>query len=252
MKRALGLFSLALGLLAFLSVQLGYAQYAARPWSAPPPENVLIILDASDSMNESMNGRPKFQQAKEVVLSTVRALPPQMNVGLRVYGHRIGRGPQFYISGPFSSYMTGGNACRQTQLLVPISPGSRPMIASQLMGIQAVGKTPITYTLQEALNHDFWGLPGKKTIILVSDGRETCSYNPCDFALDMVRAGVDIKVHTIGFGTHDRVADDQLKCVALSTKGRFYSANTAAELAKSLEDSTRVETSVQAKISPGP
>jgi hypothetical protein len=68
----------------------------------------------------------------------------------------------------------------------------------------------------------------------------------------MVRSGVDIKINTVGFGTHDKYADNQLRCVALSTKGKFYSTNTVAELERSLQDTMQVETNVQAKIYPGP
>lgn len=240
----------------------GYAQFRGHAQTSSAglhadrnaPENVLFILDASDSMNESMNGVPKIQSAKDVILKTIQTMPPNVNVGLRVYGHRLGRSRMggFRIQGPFGSYQAGGSEmCRQTQLLAPLETNNRARIAGQLLEVQAVGKTPITYSLHEAVNNDFVNRPGKKTIILVSDGRETCSYNPCDLALDMVRSGIDIKINTIGFGTHDRVADNQLKCVALSTKGKFYSANTAAELAKSLHDSAQVQTSVQAKIFPG-
>lgn len=215
------------------------------------PQTVLFILDASDSMNERIGRQTKIQAAKDVILKTIQSMPPHVRVGLRVYGHRLGkRGITFH--GPFGSYMTGGDMCRQTQLLVPPAVNNRASIAGQMLNVQAIGKTPITYSLREAVNNDFYGVPGKKTIILVSDGRETCSHNPCDLVLDMVRHQVDIKINTIGFGTKDRIADDQLKCIALATKGKFYRADTAAELAKSLHDSTQVQTRVQAKIFPGP
>ncbi len=253
-------FSVALSLLATIGLWAGHVNaqlygraeqdQAGLSASRQAPENILIILDASDSMNEEMNGQRKIDIAKNVVLNTVKNLPPHVNVGLRVYGHKRGSGSSFIT--PFGNFSAGADACKQTQLMVPIAANNRASIASELMDIQAVGKTPISFTLQQAINNDLSHLPGKKTIILVSDGRETCAFNPCDVSLNMVRSGVDVKINTIGFGTHDRVADDQLKCVALATKGRFYTADTAAELAKSLQDSAQVQTSVQAKIYSGP
>lgn len=68
----------------------------------------------------------------------------------------------------------------------------------------------------------------------------------------MVRAGVDVKINTVGFVTHDRVADDQLKCIALSTKGKFYNADTVAELERGMQESSQIQTNVQAKIYPQP
>src|SRR4029079_19601305 len=79
------------------------------------PDNIIIILDASESMNDRLStGETKFQAAKRVVLDTVQQMPPNVNVGLRVYGQS--RGPR---GGAFG-FMTGGEICRQTQLLVPL------------------------------------------------------------------------------------------------------------------------------------
>lgn len=257
MKRPL-MTATALILTAACWGTVGYAQFYGQADQSTAglnadqnqQENVVFILDASDSMNEKVGGRLKMDVAKEVVLSTIRNMPSNINVGLRVYGHRLGNGG-FALQGPFGAFTTGGDVCRQTQLLVAPATGNRAQIASKLINVQAVGKTPITYSLKQSILNDFNGLPGKKTIILVSDGRETCSYNPCELALDVVRSGINVKINTVGFGTRDKVADDQLKCIALSTKGKYYNANTAAELAKSLQDSSQVQTSVQAKIYTG-
>lgn len=215
----------------------------------PTTDNVLIILDASDSMNEKINGRSKIQIAKEVILKTIQSMPPNVNVGLRVYGHRLGT-RSVTFTGPFGTIASDNSACRQTELMVPLAMNNRATIASRLLSVEAVGKTPISYTIEQAAAGDFAGRSGKKTIILVSDGRETCAQNPCNLALELVRNRVDVKINTIGFGTNDHVADDQLRCIALATKGKFYSTSTAAELANSLRESTQSYTSVQAQIVP--
>jgi von Willebrand factor type A domain len=233
-------------------ISQGYGQYNnanAQDVRPASPQNVLIILDASDSMNERLGAKTKIQLAKDVVINTIRTLPPNVNVGLRVYGHKLGAGG-YIMHGPLGGYLVGGDACRQSELLVPIQQNNRESIANHILGIQAVGKTPITYSLQQAINHDLASIPGQKTIVLVSDGRETCDGDPCDLAVDMVRSGINVKINTIGLATHDPVADDQLRCIALASKGKFYSADTAAQLAKSFQDSAQVQTSVQAKITP--
>ncbi len=264
-ERATPMKNVILGLImfflltSFFWIAPGYAQYYGRARQnsaslqaqANTPQNILIILDASDSMNDRIDGSSKIQMAKDVVLKTIRSLPPNVNVGLRVYGYRLGSMSGFFF-GPFGGFASDDSACKQSKLMVPLGTNNRAAIASELLSVRAVGKTPITYSLKEAIENDFRGYPGQKTIILISDGRETCSYNPCDLAVDMVRSGVNVKVDTIGFGTHDKVADDQLRCIALSTKGKFYSVNTADELTKSLQDSTRVKTNVQAKIYENP
>ncbi len=200
------------------------------------PENILIILDASYSMKERLpSGETKIAAAKRVILEVLRKIPPEKKVGLRVYGHS---------ANPFSS-------CRDSKLLVPIGGNNRNLIGSSLLGVRPNGNTPITYAIKTAMLNDFNTVTsGKKTIILVSDGMETCDADPCDTAVEMLRRGFDVKIDVVGFGLADFNANRQLKCVALSTFGKFYSANTAAELGKSLENSMDAQTTVQGQIVP--
>ena len=235
--------------------QNGYGPQPQQPNPYMPPAdalsgegslNVMIILDASESMSEVLNGQSKMQMAKQVVYQTLQQLPPNVNVGLRVYGHRIAAKRGF-----MGIIIPSQADCTMTQTLVPIGNNTRQAIANQLTAIQPTGMTLMSYSIQQAVSNDFIGKPGKKTIVLVSDGRETCAANPCDVALAMVRSGVKVTVNTIGLGLNDPVAQDQLKCVALSTKGKFYEANTSAQLAKGLMDSFKSQANVSGRIFTG-
>ncbi len=204
-------------------------------------ENVLIILDASYSMIENLDGDrtrsgedTKMIIAKRTILEVLKNVPSHVNVGLRVYGQERSR--------------RTSKACRATQTLVPIGSNNRHQVANALIKLKPTGMTPISYSLNQAINQDFYNLPGKKSIILVSDGMETCDADPCSVSVDMVRHNVDVRINVVGFGIHDLAATRQLKCVALSTFGKYYSANTAADLAESLKNSLNVQTSVQGQI----
>ncbi|MBY0405774.1 MAG: VWA domain-containing protein [Cyanobacteria bacterium] len=171
--------------------------------------------------------------AKRVILDFIKNLPPSINVGLRIYGQSD------------NSFV----ACRATQLLMPISRNNHLAMASRLLGVRPTGATPITHAIKTAINEDFRGITGKKSIILVSDGMETCDADPCDTAVEMVRAGINVKINVIGLGLNDFNATKQLKCVALSTLGKYYGANTAAELARSLSQHGQdIQTDVQGQI----
>ncbi|MBK8189410.1 MAG: VWA domain-containing protein [Vampirovibrionales bacterium] len=196
-------------------------------------ENVMIILDASYSMTERLaDGESKMMAAKRTLWSLLRQLPPNVNVGLRVYG----------------TSQNSFTACRATQVLAPIAAGNRSAIANQIIPVQPVGVTPITYTLQRSLAEDFVGLSGRKRIILVSDGLENCSADPCQVAVAMARGGVDVKIDVVGFGLQGLEAGNQLRCIALSTFGKYYTANTAAELARSMGEALRINASVEGKV----
>lgn len=198
-------------------------------------ENVLIILDASYSMQESVNGERKIDIAKRAINQVLKQLSPQIWVGLRVYGHKT----NFF----------GFNDCKASELKVAIGPDNQSLIAGELLKIKPVGWTPITYSIQQAIDNDFIHLSGKKRIILVSDGMETCGGSPCEYVLGLVRNHIDFKIDTIGFDIdNDAIAISQLKCTALATKGKFYSANNARDLADSLTKSLNTSKDVQGVI----
>ncbi len=200
------------------------------------PDNVMIILDDSDSMGENIGGSPesKMVAAKRTVLDVLRNISPRTRVGLRVYGNS---------SSPF-------NACHATSVLVPLGENNRNLIASKMIGLKPTGMTPISYTILRSLQEDFQTVNGPRTIILISDGIETCGEDPCHIAVKMQQMGINVKINVVGLGLQDYEATRQLRCVALGTKGQFYSANTAAELANSLNKAMAVETKVQGTILP--
>ncbi len=197
-------------------------------------ENVLIILDSSESMSDKINGETKIAVAKRAVNTVLNDLPKNVSVGLRVYGHKTG--------------FLGFDACSASELKVPIGENTKYQISNEMLKIRPVGMTPIYYSLQQAVNYDFRNLCGKKRIILISDGMETCSNSPCDYAIDLVRNKISIKIDVIGFNLTDPITESQLKCVALSTKGRFYRANDADELSKGLSSSINSSKEVWGKL----
>lgn len=197
-------------------------------------ESVLIILDSSYSMEDEINGERKVDMAKRVINQVLSKLSPGVWVGLRVYGHKTG--------------FLGFNACRASELKVAIGPNNQSLISNELNKIKPVGMTPITYSIEQAIDNDFINLSGKKRIILVSDGMETCDGSPCDYALDLVRKKIDFKIDVVGLDLSDTDAVNQLKCTALSTKGKFYAASNAQELSDSLSKSLNTRTEVQGKI----
>lgn len=202
--------------------------------SSEKAENVLIILDSSYSMNEQIDGRRKIDIAKNVIYKVLRDLSPNVKVGLRVYGDKTG--------------IMGFGGCKSTSLKVPINFKTRENIKESLIKIQPTGMTPITYSLNQAIDNDFNGLNGPKRIILISDGMETCGGNPCDYAVKLFKGKTGIKIDVIGFNLSEIAAVSQLKCVALTTKGRFYNAKDENDLADSLIDSLNILKEVQGKV----
>jgi len=199
-------------------------------------ENVLIILDCSYSMDDEVRGKRKIDIARDVINDVLGQLPKNMNMGFRVYGHTDGG-------------FLGFDGCKSTELLVPIGYKTQNAISAQLKNLDAVGWTPICYSLDQAIKNDFTGINGLKRIILVSDGMDTCGGSPCDFAVNLMKRRTDVTIDVIGFDiSSEPSAISQLKCVALATHGKFYTANNAAEFTKSLRNSLNVQKEVEGKI----
>ena len=108
--------------------------------------------------------------------------------------------------------------------------------------------TPITYSLKQAVKNDFLGFTGKKHIILLTDGGENCDESPCKYVMELVQIRKDVTIDVIAFNIDDEDDLAQLECTSMVTSGKFYNAQTAAELARSLNNSISGLKEVEAKI----
>lgn len=235
--------NLVLLLCFFISLSVSAAEYGVySPDKYSLKQNgeemTLFILDFSSSMDEYLENDTKF----DLMLSTMKKILPTINpnsmVGLRVYGHKMG--------------FTPFDACRASSLIVPIQRGNGYNIHYNLTQLKPKGMTPITYSLKQAVKNDFIGFSGKKHIILLTDGGENCDESPCKFAMELIKVRKDIVIDVIAFNIDNPDDIAQLQCTSLVTSGKFYSANTAAELANSLTNSLNVHKEVEAKILPDP
>jgi Ca-activated chloride channel homolog len=197
-------------------------------------EKILFILDFSNSMSEEIEGESKVASMLKTMSEILPTIDSKTWVGLRVYGHRMG----------FTQY----DACKASSLLVPISPASTAQIEAKLAKTHPRGMTPITYSLKKAVDSDFIGFTGTKHIILLTDGGENCDESPCLWAMELIKTRKDVKIDVIAFNISDKDDLDQLQCTALVTAGKFHSAHTSAELARSLQNSINRKKQVDAKI----
>ncbi len=197
------------------------------------PVNILILVDASYSMKENLGGgEPKMTSAKRVLESAIARIPPDVNLGLRVFG-------QGFTSSPDID-------CQQSALLVPMGQGNRRSIIEQTRQLRPFGMTPLTFALMQA-ERDLSVVRGPKTIILISDGAETCGGDPCGYIARLRAVGINIKVDIVGLGLRrERDARAQLNCIAERSGGKYYDANTAAELVDSI--STMVSNAISGRV----
>jgi len=199
------LFALLLCLLPTLPATL-HAQAAPR---------TILVLDGSGSMWGQIDGVNKIVIAREVMGDLLDTLPDDLELGLMSYGHRR------------------KGDCSDIEML--IEPGvDRAAIAAAVNAINPKGKTPLSAAVIQAAQALRY-TEEAATVILVSDGIETCELDPCAVGRELEETGVGFTAHVIGFDVAEPEALAQLQCLAEETGGSFRPASNAEELAEALE-----------------
>ena len=189
----------------------GLAVSAAPPAQADESTQVLLLLDVSGSMNEKISsGGTKFAAAKRALRDVADALPAGTQVGLRVYGSEIAEPKD-----------ENPKACTDTELVLPIGPLNKAKMNDAVDSFTAKGETPIAYSLQQSVK-DFRG-DGKRVLVLISDGEETCVKDPCPTAKKLAKSGVDLQFNAIGLDVGAK-ARQQLQCITKAGDGNYYDA----------------------------
>ena len=197
----------------FLTVNSNHArgQTAADPSRA----STILVFDVSNSMWGQIDGRAKIEIAREVIGDLLYDWDPEVDLGLVAYGHRR------------------AGDCRDIQEVIPVGPVDPASFSDIVNSLVPRGKTPLTDAVREAaeiLNYR----DSRATVILVSDGIESCRADPCALARELERGGIDFTAHVIGFDV-GRIKDQrQLSCLADDTGGQYLTADSAGELLSAL------------------
>ncbi|AKI01805.1 von Willebrand factor type A domain [Hoeflea sp. IMCC20628] len=178
--------------------------------SANAAEDVVIVYDASGSMWGQIDGTSKIEIARDVMADLVSEWDTGTNLGLVAYGHR------------------SQGDCRDIQTLIAPGPLDKSKFIDTVNSIRPVGKTPISAAVQHAADLlSFRDNPA--TVVLISDGVETCNADPCALSAQLTKKGVKFTAHVVGFDLKDE-ENASLSCIAENTGGVFVTANNAAEL----------------------
>lgn len=176
--------------------------------------NVLFVLDCSGSMWGRVEGKPKIVIAKNLLKELVSTLPSHLNMGLMAYGH------------------SRKGDCSDIAMVSDMD-GAGEKLNAALSHLVPRGKTPIAGALEKGVeilsSHEN---PG--TVILISDGMETCGGTPCELVNTFREKGIALTVHVIGFQVAGE-AENQLKCIARAGNGGYFSATNTMELRNSLD-----------------
>lgn len=197
------------------------AAFTSLPESISASE-ILVVVDSSGSMQETtLEGIRRIDAAKTALLQLSDTLQGH-DVGMLLFGHR--------------RTTNDPDVCQDIELRLPIGHFDEAEYKLTVAALQPRGATPIAESLLRAKDV----LSGRardtqKSIILVTDGNETCGGDPVAIARDLREAGFNVKVHVVGFGV-DQTLALQLRAIADAGGGEFIAARNAEELTRVLPE----------------
>lgn len=198
---------------------------------ASAASRIEYILDVSGSMNAQAGGESRMAAAKKSIAAALQGIPDGTIVALRLYGHRT---PPADKAG----------SCKDTELVIPFGPINKDGFLAIVNATNPLGQTPIAYSLEQAANDFVAGADEAQTIILVSDGEESCGGDPVATAKALLAKGFKLKINVIGLDV-DANTKNQLAAIATATGGQYFDARDAASLTSSLQQLTQASLVIQ-------
>lgn len=193
---------------------LSFTAFSATAQAEDAP-GVYIIYDSSNSMWGALpDGSRKYEAARAAMNELASQEFNGAEVALRMYGHRR------------------KDDCSDSELVIGFSNPAQSQAAmiDAMSAVRPTGRTPIDLSLRQALA-DFG--PRSGTIILISDGIESCDADPCALVRAWRNKDVKIDVHVVGLGLtgKERAA---MQCISDAAGTPYRDAFSASELADTL------------------
>jgi Ca-activated chloride channel family protein len=146
-------------------------------------------------------------------------LPDDLNVGLRVYGHR------------YSS--KSAETCKDSQLVVPIAKLDRERILKVASQLRPRGETPLIHSVRQTIGD--LRAAGGGSVILITDGEESCKGDAKAAAAELKASGLNVTLNIVGFTLTGEAVEAELAGLAGSTGGRYYGAQDGAQLSRAVK-----------------
>lgn len=196
-----------------LGAGIAAAQDASAPAESPDRPAVVIVLDGSKSMADTLGETSKLDMAR---MALGEAFPNQVDRlawGLVAFGHRK------------------ESNCADSEILAKPGELQAGNYAKLLGSITAKGQAPVAAAISDAAS-----LAGDKPldVVLIADGSDTCDADLCVTADALKQKNKGLRVHVVGLS--GKTEDVQpLACAAAATGGKFAAASSEADLKAGLE-----------------
>ncbi len=148
---------------------------------------ILILLDESSSMLQNWTGgREKIKVANDIILKlmdSVYSVNSNVEFSLRVFGNQ---------------YTVPEHNCTDTRSEVPFSKFNKTQMEFRLEDLHPLGVTCIAYSLSEAADKDLIDdIHYAYSIVLITDGGESCNGDICGVMAKLTRNKVFFKPYIL-------------------------------------------------------
>jgi hypothetical protein len=169
-----------------------------------------------------MDGKQKFEIAREALVALIKELPPNAEVALRAYGYRR------------RAIEEGAN--EDSNLIVPMAPVNKEKLLMIVNGIRARGKTPLAYSLEQAVREIPQGTEETPvTVLLLTDGGEDTQPRRDPVAAAKPYAKLEnVRMRIVGFDIDREDWSQQLQAIAAASNGQYLPAARGDALLREL------------------
>ena len=178
------------------------------------PARILFLLDASSSMGNSWSdANTRFQTAGRIVntiVDSIHKVNPDVAFAIRVFGNQ---------------FPAQEKNCYDSKLEVEFNLGNDEQIKARLKYLTPRGYSPIAWSLQQAAEQDFKEDDHYSySIILITDGGESCGGDICATVTNLLNKKISFKPYILSLIDYEPL---KLEYACL---GKFLSVSTEKDI----------------------
>lgn len=192
-------------------ITLLLATILALPTVSGAAGDLVIVLDASNSMWAKINDTHKIVLARDALSQLLTDQPDTARIGLISYGNRRKRD------------------CQDINTLAKPGESTPAVLLKRAREIMPHGGSPISEALRQAATQG-------DTILLISDGTESCNNDPCATTQELKSKNPNLRIHVMGFND---TADSSLHCIAEHSGGHFILATDKTAMSSTIKTLTQ-------------
>lgn len=202
-----------------------FAQDNSTNYAEYVPKHFLFLLDCSKKMNKRWNyseTNKQYNDIKQWLPQYIETLPPEIPIGMRVYGHDDG--------------MITFNKCDNSDIIAYVGFEKNKKIIDNLEDFGSSKEIPLGVSLNKAIRYDFNNISGHKEIILITNNSGNCKGKACQLVLALLKGRKDIKINVIAVNVKSKRTEKKLACLSNATFGKFYSVSNMEQFKKAVDD----------------